>query len=165
MSELSYIKNEPYTSKVKYDSHLWYGLQKVLGKEFCKTGYFKPFWPAISKGEPFVHIVNGVHINASMESGIRIERVENVSDEVVAEAKGKMPLFGQVQESGEGTICDVRFYHRKRQVGYLETTRLNDETEATGKEIAKQLKVPTHELTVTKTWERELEGGKPEDYL
>lgn len=156
MNDASYIKNERYTSKVKYDSHLWYGLQKVLGKEFCKTGYFKPFWPAISKGGSFVHVVNGVYINASMENGIRIERVKSVDTSVVDVTTGKMPLFGRVQESGEGTVADVRFYYQNRQVGYLETTKLNDETVATGKKIAKRLKVSTQELTVRKLWETEL---------
>jgi len=167
MANLSYIKNEQFTDLVKFENQVWYGLQKILGKDFCKTGYFKPYWNEVKKGK-FLHRVGNVLIDVDASVGIKIEQQDDVPQEEIG-TKVDVPvstqLFGKVTEAGKGTECDVRFYHKGRQVGFLNTTKLHDETTDVGKEIAKQLGVGTLELTVTKNWESEVEVGEQNDYL
>lgn len=179
MANASYVKNEKFTDLIKFENQVWYGLQKVLGKDFCKTGYFKKYWDEVKKGK-FIHQVGNVVINADAETGIRIEEVSGgtapasettdhveqkpisaVADKPVVSAQ----LFGKVTETGKGTVCEVRFYHKQRQVGFLSTSKLHDETDEVGVEIAKQLGIKTLELFVTKNWESEVEVGAKSDYL
>lgn len=156
----SYIKDTPYSDKYKFENHVWSGLQAVLGKDFCATGYFKPFWPEVKKGK-WQHSVNGVTIDVEMSRGIFISRstvvepVEEFKVQSKSSDSPNVPIFGRVTESGSGAYAEVRFYHQSRQVGYVSTTRLNDETVSTGIDIAKQLKVPTQALSVTKIWVEE----------
>jgi len=190
MAEVSYIKNDSYTDMVKLENHTWYGLQKVFGKEFCKTGYFKPYWDKVKAGK-FIHEVNGVIINIDRDKGIRIERIEegsNVSSQVVSEPKKesskvvskeekgtgseevkktRVIQFQKVVESGKGDCCVVRFYHGEQNIGYLDTTEDMEEKE-TGKlglELAQVLKISPLEIRISKDWYCSESQGKPGDYL
>jgi len=182
MAEVSYIKNDSYTDMVKLENHVWYGLQKVLGKEFCKTGYFKKYWDEVKSGK-FIHEIDGVIIDVDRDRGIRIERMGSGSIQVQPEVEkpstkkdgGKVEKpksvptggtqFGKVTETGKGECCISRFYHKGQHVGYLDTTMLNDETLETGLELAKNLKVSLLEIHVTKDWYCAVAQGKPDDYL
>jgi len=199
ISKDEYIKDMEYDSLTKLENHAWYGLERVLGKEFCKTGFFKPYWPDIKKGKLFEMTVKGVDIKISKETGVYIKRTGNADTDVVehaitsqAEQVKKTPekaektpkkskpggntktavkfdinnvKFKDIKESGVGNVCEVRYYIEGRQLGYLKTTRDNDETVSNGIEICKQANAHPSQMTIYKWWEEEDAVGKVEDYL
>lgn len=157
MENKEYIKNEPYTDSVKFQNHVWYGLCKVLGDQFCNSGYFrkieegfkKSYWDRIKLEGQLYHEVNGVIIDVNIERGIYITTKVETKGETV-----KQTLM--IVESGTGTNADVYFKYNGRQIAYLSTTKLKDETEKEALLLAKEHNISITNISITKLWFNEV---------
>jgi hypothetical protein len=153
METKDYIKSESYTDSAKFQNHVWYGLCKVLGDTFCNSGYFrkieegfkKSYWDRIKVDGKLFHEVNGITIDVDMKRGIFITKKVEIKGIV-----SKQTLM--IKEQGIGTEADVYFRCNGKQLAYISTTRLNDETEDIAYELAKKHKVDVSEINITKYW-------------
>jgi hypothetical protein len=57
-----------------------------------------------------------------------------------------------IKESGEGMYADVYFKYNGRQIGYLSTTKLKDETEKEAYYIAKEHNISITNISISKIY-------------
>jgi hypothetical protein len=153
-----------------------YMIKEKLIRE-VEEGQTRTFWKRMEVDgklkHTFRHKDGDVHIDMDRTWGFKIfvsdpggelEISENIPVKEVKEVKGEVvssgdskditsDTIGNIIEDGNGFTGDAYISIGKKLIGYVEISKMNDQSVSTALELAKKHKVKASDITIRKAWE------------